>query len=43
MTRKDQTKILNDKTKSNTNQYKLDRLNAEIQIFRVVTYINMNF
>ena len=33
MTRKDQTKILNDKTESNTNQYKLDRLNAEISAF----------
>ena len=26
MTRKDQIKILNDKIKSNTNQYKVDRL-----------------
>ena len=33
MTRKDQTKILNDKTESNTSQYKLDRLNAEISAF----------
>ena len=33
MTRKDQIKILNDKIKSNTNQYKLDRLNAEISAF----------
>ena len=33
MTRKDQTKILNDKIESNTNQYKLDRLNAEISAF----------
>ena len=33
MTRKDQIKILNDKTESNTNQYKLDRLNAEISAF----------
>ena len=30
MTRKDQIKILNDKIESNINQYKLDRLNAEI-------------
>ena len=30
MTRKYQIKILNDKIKSNTNQYKVDRLNAEI-------------
>ena len=33
MTRKDQIKILNDKIKSNTNQYKLDKLNAEISAF----------
>ena len=33
MTRKDQIKILNDKIKSNTNQYKGDRLNAEISAF----------
>ena len=33
MTCKDQTKILNDKIESNTNQYKLDRLNAEISAF----------
>ena len=33
MTRKDQIKILNDKIESNTNQYKLDRLNAEISAF----------
>ena len=30
MTRKEQIKILNDKIQSNTNQYKIDRLNAEI-------------
>ena len=36
MTRKDRIKILDDKTESNTNQYKLDRLNAEYQLFRVV-------
>ena len=32
MTRKDQIKILNDKIESNTNQYKVDRLNAEISV-----------
>ena len=30
MTRKDQIKILDDKIESNVNQYKVDRLNAEI-------------
>ena len=35
MTRKDQIKILNDKIESNTNQYKVDRLNAEISAFSV--------
>ena len=30
MTRKDQIKILDNKIKSNINQYKRDRLNAEI-------------
>ena len=33
MTRKDQIKILNDKTESHTNQYKVDRLHAEISAF----------
>ena len=33
MTRKDQIKILNDKIESNTNHYKVDRLNAEISAF----------
>ena len=33
MTHKDQIKILNDKNESNNNQYKLDRLNAEISAF----------
>ena len=33
MTRKEQVKILDDKIGSNTNQYKLDRLNAEISAF----------
>ena len=33
MTRKDQNKILNNKIESNINQYKVDRLNAEISAF----------
>ena len=33
MTRKEQNKILNNKTESNINQYKVDRLNAEISAF----------
>ena len=33
MTRKEQNKILDDKTESNINQYKVDRLNAEISTF----------
>ena len=33
MTRKEQIKILNDKTKSNANPYKIDRLNVEISAF----------
>ena len=33
MTRKEQNKILDDKIESNVNQYKLDRLNAEISGF----------
>ena len=33
MTRKEQVKILDDKIKSNANQYKIDRLNAEISPF----------
>ena len=33
MTRKDQIKILNDKIESNSDQYKVDRLNAEILAF----------
>ena len=33
MTRKEQNKILDDKIESNNNQYKLDRLNAEISAF----------
>ena len=33
MTRKEQNKILDDKIESNTNQYKVDRMNAEISTF----------
>ena len=33
MTRKEQNKILGDKIESNVNQYKVDRLNAEISAF----------
>ena len=33
MPRKKQSKILNDKIGSNINQYKVDRLNAEISAF----------
>ena len=33
MTRKEQIKILIDKIESNTNQYKVDRSNAEILAF----------
>ena len=33
MTRKEQNEILDDKTDSNNNQYKVDRLNAEISAF----------
>ena len=33
MTRKEQNKILDDKIESNVNQYKVDRLNAEISAF----------
>ena len=33
MTRKDQNEILDDKIESNINQYKVDRLNAEISAF----------
>ena len=36
MTRKDQNKILEDKIESNNNQYKIDRLNAEISAFSSV-------
>ena len=33
MTHKEQNKILDDKTESNVNQYRVDRLNAEISAF----------
>ena len=33
MTRKDQNKISNNKIESNINQYKVDRLNAEVSAF----------
>ena len=33
MTRKEQNKILDGKTEPNVNQYKVDRLNAEISAF----------
>ena len=33
MTRKEQIKTLNNKTESNINQYKINRLNAEILAF----------
>ena len=33
MTHKEQIKILDDKIESNVNQYKVDRLNAEISAF----------
>ena len=33
MTRKEQNKILDDKIESNVNQYKVDRMNAEISPF----------
>ena len=38
MTRKEQNKILNGKIESNINQYKVDRLNAEISAFSSVKY-----
>ena len=36
MTRKEQIKILENKIESNINQYKINRLNAEISAFQVV-------
>ena len=35
MTHEEQNKILDDKIESNTNQYKIDRLNAEISAFLI--------
>ena len=42
MTCKDQIKILDDKIKANNVQYDLDKMNAEISLILVVTYLNMN-
>ena len=42
MTRKEQNKILDDKIKANNDQYDLDRMNAEISAYLVVTCLNMN-
>ena len=36
MTREDQNKILDAKIECTVNQYKVDRLNAEMSAFRVV-------
>ena len=43
MTRKEQNKILDNKIKSNVNQYKVDRLNAEISAFSSGDLNSMNF
>ena len=43
MTHKEQNKILDAKIESNVNQYKVDRLNAEISAFSIGDLINMNF
>ena len=43
MDRKDQIKMLNDKIESNTNQYKVGRLNVEISAFSSGDLNNMNF
>ena len=43
MTRKEQNKILDDKIKSNVNQYKVDRLNAEISAFSCGDLNNYDF
>ena len=43
MTRKEQNKILDDKIESNVNQYKVDRLNAQISAFSSGDLINRNF
>ena len=42
MTRKEQVKILNDKTEVNKRQYDLDRINATISAYSSITYLNMN-
>ena len=39
MTRKEQIKILDNKIESNINQYKMNRLNAEISVFSS-SYLN---
>ena len=43
MTLKEQNKILDAKIESNINQYKVDRLNAEISAFSSGALNNMNF
>ena len=43
MTHKEQNKILNDKIESNINQYKVDRLNAEISSFSSVSLNKYEF
>ena len=43
MTRKEQIKILDDKIESNINQYKVDRLNAEISAFSSGDLNRLNF
>ena len=43
MTRKEQNKILDAKIESNGNQYKVDRMNAEMSAFSSSDLKNMNF
>ena len=43
MTRNEQNKILDAKIESNVNQYKVDRMNAEISTFLSGDLINLNF
>ena len=43
MTHKEQNKILDAKIESNVNQYKVDRLNAEISAFSSGDLKNMSF
>ena len=43
MTRKEQNKILDAKIESNVNQYKVDRLNAEISAFSSGDFNRMSF